>query len=521
MVDAKCSANRNIGFMLSNAVPDNRAGNRDTISAVADPMTRRLILALCSIPFLAAAAEPARVLIVTGESDLQYHDWRLTTAYFRQILANSGRFDVRTIEDPRALTREALSRYDAVVLNYNGPRWGAGPEAALEEFVRSGKGIVSFHGVSYGPLMGTTQRAGGGWEKTPPWPEYPKLIGTGWAPEHIGHAVRHAFAVKVTDRGHAVTQGLESEFMVNDELYHRMDTLPGIHVLASAFDDPSRGGTGKDEPLAWIAEYGKGRVFHTPLGHDTSALYQPQVATMLVRATEWAATGAVTTTGVVAVAPAKKDPVRALVVTGGHGYETTFYDVFNGHEDVRWTHAASQAEAFTKNMKDRWDVVVLYDMYNEIGESAKTNLREYVEAGKGIVALHHSIVDYTSWPWWYEEVIGGKYFEKAVEGHPASQYKEGVPMVVKPAKGKENHPITRGLGELVTNDECYRGMWHSPKITVLMETHNELNDRPVVYLGPSPDKRAVYIQLGHGSFTHQHPGYRRLVHNAMLWAAGR
>ena len=209
------------------------------------------------------------------------------------------------------------------------------------------------------------------------------------------------------------------------------------------------------------------------------------------------------------------------MVTGGHGYDPSFYEVFAGNPRIRWTQAASQREAFQPGMKERTDVVVLYDMYNEIGEKEKAALKEYVDAGGGIVALHHSIVDYTSWPWWYEEVIGGKYFEKAVEGHPASHYKDDVPMVLVPVKGKENHPIVRGLGELVTVDECYSGMWHSPKITTLMEVHNGCNDAPVVYLGPMPNGHAVYIQLGHGTFTHQHPGYRQLVANAIQWAGGR
>jgi type 1 glutamine amidotransferase len=144
-----------------------------------------------------------------------------------------------------------------------------------------------------------------------------------------------------------------------------------------------------------------------------------------------------------------------------------------------------------------------------------------VEAGKGVVALHHAIVDYTSWPWWHQEVIGGKYFEKPRPGHGASKYKHDVPLVARPARGSEKHPIVRGLGELVTTDECYSGMWHSPRITVLMETDSPCNDRPVVYLGPRSEFRAVYIQLGHDSFTHRHPGYRTLVRNAVAWAAGR
>jgi type 1 glutamine amidotransferase len=78
-----------------------------------------------------------------------------------------------------------------------------------------------------------------------------------------------------------------------------------------------------------------------------------------------------------------------------------------------------------------------------------------------------------------------------------------------------------GVPPLPVDDEVYKGMWHSPKITVLMETDHPDNDRPVVYIGPNPKARAVYIQLGHSESTMRHPGYRRLVHNAVRWAAGR
>lgn len=472
-------------------------------------------------PLVALAAQPVRVLIITGQSDDQYHQWRATTPFLERVLAGTGRFEVRTTEEPRGLTREALAGYDAVLVNYNGPRWGAEQEAALEEFVRSGKGIVTFHGMTYGPLAGTVLRPGGGWDVGGGWPAYPELLGATWAPVDIGHAVRHAFPVKLADREHPITRGMPAEFTVNDELYHRQTHRPGVHVLASAFDDPARGGTGKDEPVAWVLSYGQGRAFHCTLGHDTSALYQPSVMALFARATEWAGAGAVTIPPAVEPDAAAKDAIRVLVVTGGHSYEPSFYTVFEGRPDLRWSHAASQPEAFAAGMKDRWDVIVLYDMYNQIGQAEQKNLRAYVEAGGGVVALHHSIVDYTSWPWWYEEVIGGKYFEKAEAGHPASHFQDDVPMVLRPAAGMADHPIVRGLGELTTVDECYRGMWHSPKITVLMETNNELNDRPVVYLGPRANSRVVYIQLGHGAFTHHHPGYRDLVHNAVRWAAGK
>ena len=48
----------------------------------------------------------------------------------------------------------------------------------------------------------------------------------------------------------------------------------------------------------------------------------------------------------------------------------------------------------------------------EISDAEKTNLRDFVEAGKGIVVLHHAIADYQDWEWWYKEVVGGKYLLK-------------------------------------------------------------------------------------------------------------
>jgi type 1 glutamine amidotransferase len=52
-----------------------------------------------------------------------------------------------------------------------------------------------------------------------------------------------------------------------------------------------------------------------------------------------------------------------------------------------------------------------------------------------------------------------------------------------------------------------------------METDHPLNDKPVVYIGPHPKARSVYIQLGHSASTMLYPGYRLLVMNAILWTA--
>jgi type 1 glutamine amidotransferase len=461
------------------------------------------------------AAAPVKVLIVTGASDEPHHHWRETSAVLADVLKQNGRFAVWTNEEPRALNAEALKGYDVVLLNYNGPRLGAAAESAIEAFVRNGGGLVAFHQASYGTFFGMELK-NGRWQAGPAgagWAAWPRMIGAQWEPAKIGHARRAVFPVEWRAGSHPVSRGLAKSFMANDELYHRMTLDKSVTVLADAFSPKEIGGTGEREPQIWVNSFGKGRVFFTTLGHDAMAWYAPGLREGFTRGVEWAATGQV-------AAPEKvAEPIRLLVVTGGHGYPTEFYAMLDSLAGVRWTHAQSQAQAFSKPLVGVYDVVLLHDMAEDLAEPLRANLRAFVEAGGGVVSLHHSIVDYTAWPWWHQQVTGGKYYTKPVPGHVASKYHEDVDFLVTPVKGRERHPVLSGVGPLWVNDEAYINMLFAPGIQVLMETDFHENDRPVVYVGPCQTARVVYIQLGHSALTMNNPGFRRLLGNAVGWTA--
>lgn len=215
---------------------------------------------------------------------------------------------------------------------------------------------------------------------------------------------------------------------------------------------------------------------------------------------------------------AAQGPVRVLVVTGGHGYETSFYTVFEGYDDLHWSHAVSNHEAFRSDLRAKYDVLVLYDYSNSIADSERQNLRDFVESGKGVVVLHHAICDYQDWPWWYREVVGGKYLLQREGETPASTYHEDVEVVAQVAAP---HPVTAGVGTLRMVDELYKGLWVSPDVQVLLTGNSPVGDKALAWVSPYPKSRVVYIEPGHGPGAHRNPEYRKLVHNAILWTSGR
>jgi type 1 glutamine amidotransferase len=215
--------------------------------------------------------------------------------------------------------------------------------------------------------------------------------------------------------------------------------------------------------------------------------------------------------------PRETDAVKALLVTGGHDHDVAFYSVLDGDAGLAaWVDP--HPNAFATAPLDDTDVVVLYDMPSAMSPEQRRGLRAFVEGGGGVVALHHAIAGRTGWRWWWEEVIGGRYLTEPDGDRPASTYQHDVEIQVTVVA---EHPVTVGVSSFRILDETYKGMWISPEVQTLLTTDHPTSDEPVAWVSPYPKARVVFIQLGHGREAHLHPAFRRLVRNAVFWAAGR
>src|SRR5262249_49121710 len=124
-------------------------------------------------------------------------------------------------------------------------------------------------------------------------------------------------------------------------------------------------------------------------------------------------------------APATNQALRVLIITGGHDHEAAFYGLFDGYEDIGWPAVTDSTLAFKQDIRAKYDLLVFSNFTRDMDDNGKKNLRDFVESGKGIVVLHHGILNFQKWPWWYEEVVGGLYRLETKNGIPNSTVKFG------------------------------------------------------------------------------------------------
>jgi uncharacterized protein len=187
-------------------------------------------------------------------------------------------FEVEEIQDPHRF-EDDLTVYDLIVLGWTQAQTTEDltdkAEQRLIEAARAGTGFAGWHGMT------------ASFRSSLP---YSWIVGADFVEHPGGEAVRIPFDVKIVDRQHPVTRGVE-DFKVESEQYY-MHVDPAIHVLASTTFDGEPDVpwmAGVEMPAVYVKEFGRGRVFYAMGGHEVEEMQRPEMTLLVRQGMEWAA----------------------------------------------------------------------------------------------------------------------------------------------------------------------------------------------------------------------------------------
>lgn len=228
-----------------------------------------IILSACT------TGEKIKTLIITGQGADQL-EWMTRSQAVKTILDDAGLFSTKLLvsppegEDLSGFSPE-FSKYDLVIIDYEGDAWPEKTKEALQAFLEDGGGAV--------------------------WIRLSGEPGNQVSPS-VTFSERNDFEVRMQSEDHPVTKGLPGRWLHPADVVIKGSRIPAdkFQVLATAPSNPSARGS-KPEPVLLAGNVGQGRVFITMLGkpdnEKNEALTCSGFIVTLQRGAEWAATGAV------------------------------------------------------------------------------------------------------------------------------------------------------------------------------------------------------------------------------------
>lgn len=183
-------------------------------------------------------------------------------------------------EDPTRFTDDGLEAFDVVLFaNTTGNVLDDAQQAAMERFIRRGRGFVGVHSAA---------------DTEYDWPWYGRLVGAYF----VNHPLLPVPVVATTeDDTHPSTMHLPPTFDWTDEIYNfdrnpRSDNVILLTIDESGFiypNFPPGPSMGADHPVAWYKEFDGGRSFYTNLGHRPESWDDPRFRRHLLGGIRWAA----------------------------------------------------------------------------------------------------------------------------------------------------------------------------------------------------------------------------------------
>lgn len=162
-----------------------------------------------------------------------------------------------------------------------------------------------------------------------------------------------------------------------------------------------------------------------------------------------------------------------------------------------------------------YDVLVFYTVGQNLTPEMETALKNFVEAGGGIVGTHGATLSFSKSDVWFQ-MMGGRF-----AGHAPGT----LPLTITPTE--PNHPIMRGVSEFQITDEEYTFKFpEGVQRHVLARfkerpanTAEKNGNNDCLWTINEGKGRVVYTCLGHGTEAWQNPMFHKIVAQSVCWAA--
>ncbi|MBS0210167.1 MAG: ThuA domain-containing protein [Planctomycetes bacterium] len=207
-----------------------------------------------------AEATDAPKLRVMFLGDNGHHQPALRFKQLQPVLAERG-IALDYTDKVESLKPAHLAEYAAVMIYANQDRWSPEQEAALLDYVRSGRGLVALHCASFCFRSSDA---------------YVNMVGAQFKKHGTG-----TFRTELAEPNHPLMRGFAG-FESFDETYvHAKHNTAGRTVLEYRVDAEGR------EPWTWVRDEGRGRVFYTAWGHDERTWGNPGFQNLVERGVRW------------------------------------------------------------------------------------------------------------------------------------------------------------------------------------------------------------------------------------------
>ena len=248
-------------------------------------MPIRVTLLLCTIlsaGFPGIQAEETRVLMVTQSQGFRHgsvtrKDGELSAAEVAmiQLGQQTELFKVDCTQDVAAdFTKENLQNYDVVMFYTTGALPIA--EENLDYFFgtwlkQKGHGVIGFHSAT---------------DTFKDYEPYWDMIGGSFNGHPWGSGTKVTIAVH--DTAHPITKSFGEEFVIRDEIYQYKNWQPKkVRVLMSLDMSKCKPAKPYHVAVAWVKEYGEGRMYYNNLGHNNGTWANEAFLDSVTAAIKW------------------------------------------------------------------------------------------------------------------------------------------------------------------------------------------------------------------------------------------